>query len=78
MSFISFAPYQYKTYVTHGHSNNGDGYNVCKILVRLDSSYAFKTHKVAKRKDRKRYKSFTPTITFENIKIMLNKEHDDG
>lgn len=70
---MSFVQTKDKIYVTHGYSNNDDGYNICKIVVYPDSSYTFKTYKVAKRKDRKKYKSTTPIISFGKIKSIHKK-----
>ena len=28
-----------KTYMTQGYSNDGDGYNICEIVVHADSTY---------------------------------------
>jgi hypothetical protein len=65
---MSFVQTKDKTYMTHGYSNDDDGYNICEIVVHPDYSYTFKTYKVAKRKDRKNYKSAIPIISFGKIK----------
>jgi hypothetical protein len=65
---LSFVQSKDKTYITHGYSNDGDGYNICEIVIHQDSSYTFKKYKVVKRKDRNNYKSSTPIISFGKIK----------
>nr|WP_321222470.1 hypothetical protein [uncultured Psychroserpens sp.] len=65
---VVFAQDSDQIYLTHDYSNDGNGYNICEIVVHVDSSYTFKKYKVAKRKDPKLYKSSTPHISFGKIK----------
>ena len=71
-----------KTYMTQGYSNDGDGYNICEIVVHADSTYTFKKYKIPKRTDRKDYRTSAPTITFGKLSkagaYYIHTAYNDG
>ncbi|TXD84261.1 hypothetical protein ESY86_06680 [Subsaximicrobium wynnwilliamsii] len=59
-----YAQSQDKTYLRQGYSHDGNGYNVCELIIHSDSSYTFKKYKLENRKSRTEYRNYEPETAY--------------